>query len=214
MLLLPHIYFSTILLFFLLFYILSDISSEWIDSLYRKQPDTLTYPQRREQRALYRKPFLFLFSCLLLLPCLASPLPLLVYQLLLIYFLLLTVCTDFEQYVIFDRMLFPFGILAFPMMYALGLSLSDHLSAAVLGGVAFLLLAVLTGGGIGGGDIKLIFVLGLWLGSRMLLGTVILGFCLGGLAALFFLLTKQKKRKEFFAYGPYFSAAALFFALR
>ena len=81
-------------------------------------------------------------------------------------------------------------------------------------GVGFLLLAILTRGGIGGGDIKLIFVLGLWLGSRLLMGTVILGFCLGGLAALFLLLTKQKKRKEFFAYGPYFSAASIFLSLK
>ena len=208
------IYSSTTLLFFLLFYILSGISSEWIDSLYRKHPETLTYPAETSRRALFRKPFLFLGSCLLLLPCISSPLPFLVYQLLLIYFLLLVICTDFEQYVIFDRMLIPFGLLTAPMIFFLKLPVLDHLLAALVGGAVFLLLAILTRGGIGGGDIKLIFVLGLWLGSKILLGTILLGFCLGGLAALFFLVTKRKKKRDFFAYGPYFSLAALFLALR
>ena len=212
-LLLPS-YYSTILLFFLLFYILSEVSSEWIDSLYRKQPETLTYPRNAKTRAIFRKPFLFVGYAILFLFCLDSPLPVLIDRLLLIYFLLLTICTDFEQYVIFDRILLPFGLLAFPMMALLGLPWMDHLLAALIGGAVFLLLAILTRGGIGGGDIKLIFVLGLWLGSRTLLGTVILGFCLGGVAALFFLLSKQKKRKEFFAYGPYFSIAALLLSLK
>lgn len=208
------IYSSTTLLFFLLFYILSGISSEWIDSLYQNHPDTLTYPSKTRQRALFRKPFLFLASCLLL-PCISSSsLPVLIYQLLLIYFLLLVICTDFEQYVIFDRMLITFGLLAVPMVFLLNLPVLDHLLAAFVGGAVFLLLAILTRGGIGGGDIKLIFVLGLWLGSKTLLGTILLGFCLGGLAALCFLMTKRKKKRDFFAYGPYFSLAALFLALR
>ena len=111
-------------------------------------------------------------------------------------------------------MLIPFGLLTAPMIFFLKLPVLDHLLAALVGGAVFLLLAILTRGGIGGGDIKLIFVLGLWLGSKILLGTILLGFCLGGLAALFFLVTKRKKKRDFFAYGPYFSLAALFLALR
>ncbi len=205
---------STIFLFFLLLYISSDISSQWIDSLYISQPETLSYPGNKQHRAIYRKCFLAIMPCILLPLFSSFPLPLVLYQLFLIYFLLLTICTDFEQYVIFDRMLLPFGILAFPMIFLLNMPFLDHLAAAFAGGGFFLLLAMLTRGGIGGGDIKLIFVLGLWLGSHALIGTIVIGLCLGGLAALFFLITKQKKRKEFFAYGPYFAAAAIFLSLR
>lgn len=207
-------YSSTISLFFLLFYVLSDISTHWIDSLYRKQPQVLSFPESQEGRAFYRKGFLFAAPCILLMFFPSDSILIFLNQLFLTYFLLLVICTDFEQYVIFDKMLLPFGILAFPMIFLMGLPVLDHLGAAFAGGGIFLLLAILTRGGIGGGDIKLIFVLGLWLGSRLLIGTVILGFCLGGLAALFLMLTKQKKRKEFFAYGPYFSAAAIFLSLR
>ncbi len=202
------------LLFFLFSCILSEISSQWIHHLSTSQPDTLSYPRSIRKRAFFRKPFLSISFALLCLFCSSLSLPGLINHLLLIYFLLLTICTDFEQHVIYDRMLLPFGLLSFPMIFLLELPLLNHLIAAFAGGGLFLLLAILTRGGIGGGDIKLIFVLGLWMGTGLLTGTVILGFCLGGIAAVLFLLTGKKKRKEFLAYGPYFAAAAIFLSLR
>ena len=78
---------------------------------------------------------------------------------------------------------------------------------------AFLLLAIVTHGGIGGGDIKLIAVLGLWLGTDMLLTIVISGVVLAGIAAIIMLVTKKKGRQDYFAYGPYFTLSALAFTL-
>ncbi|MBQ1890661.1 MAG: prepilin peptidase, partial [Selenomonas sp.] len=119
----------------------------------------------------------------------------------------------FEQEVIFDDMLLPFAIFGALYTTMLGLPVLDHLLAAVAGGAVFLLLAVLTRGGIGGGDIKLIAALGLWLGSDALLGVVAAGLVLGGIAALLLLITGKKKRGEYFAYGPCFTIIALLAAL-
>ena len=110
-------------------------------------------------------------------------------------------------------MLLPFGLLALPAAFFSPLPLTDHLLAAAAGGGLFLLLAMLTRGGIGGGDIKLIFVLGLWLGTDRLLSAVLAGLLLGGLAALLLLLTGRKKRQNNFAYGPYFALNALWLYL-
>ena len=77
----------------------------------------------------------------------------------------------------------------------------------------FLALAVLTKGGIGGGDIKLVAALGLWLGSDMLMTVVIAGIVLGGMAALIMLATGKRKKGDYFAYGPYFTISALLFTL-
>lgn len=85
--------------------------------------------------------------------------------------------------------------------------------AAAVGGIVFLVLAVLTKGGIGGGDIKLVAALGLWLGSDMLMTVVIAGIVLGGMAALIMLATGKRKKGDFFAYGPYFTISALLFTL-
>ena len=73
----------------------------------------------------------------------------------------------------------------------------------------FFLLAVITKGAIGGGDIKLIAAMGLWFGYRSLLTVIMYGFLAGGAAALLMLLTKQKKRKSYFAYGPYFALSEI-----
>ena len=68
-------------------------------------------------------------------------------------------------------------------------------------------------GAVGGGDIKLVGALGLWLGSNQLLMVVLFGTILGGVAALVLLATKRRKRGEMFAYGPYFTIVALALAL-
>ena len=89
----------------------------------------------------------------------------------------------------------------------------DSLLAAAAGFLSFLLLAVLTGGGIGGGDIKLMGALGLWLGTEKLLLVALAGCLLGGLFALLALLTGRKKRGEAIPYAPGFTLAALAISL-
>ena len=95
----------------------------------------------------------------------------------------------------------------------LGRDIPDHLIAGAAGFAVFLVLAVATRGGIGGGDIKLIAALGLWLGTDQLLTVACTGMILGGVAALLLLATKRRKRGEMFAYGPYFTVAALVLTL-
>ena len=56
---------------------------------------------------------------------------------------------------------------------------------------------------------SLIAALGLWLGIRPLLSIIMYGFLAGGAAALFLLVTKQKKRQDYFAYGPYFALSGI-----
>lgn len=78
-----------------------------------------------------------------------------------------------------------------------------------MGGAVFLVLAILSRGALGGGDVKLIASLGLWLGTDALLFVTMAGIVLGGLAALLLMLLRLKKRKSAFAYGPYFALTTL-----
>jgi len=102
-------------------------------------------------------------------------------------------------------MLLPFVLLGLAYTMHMELPLANHIAAALGGGLLFFILTVVTKGAIGGGDIKLIASMGLWLGVRPMLSVITYGFISGGLAALFLLLTKQKKRHSYFAYGPYFA---------
>lgn len=76
---------------------------------------------------------------------------------------------------------------------AIFLLLADSLAGALLGGGLLLLVSLLTKGGFGGGDIKLMAGLGLFYG---LIGTVTVLF-IAVLAALFAGLALRRKRKEY-----------------
>lgn len=123
-------------------------------------------------------------------------------------FLLTMLCSDIEQQIIFDKQLALFAI--FGLLHSLLFSLpwEQHLLAALAGGLSFLLLAILTRGGIGGGDIKLIAALGLWLGGEALKLTALGGIIIGGLWALGAIAVKKKKRTDFIPYAPAFIIAA------
>jgi leader peptidase (prepilin peptidase)/N-methyltransferase len=187
--------------------------SRWITQLFLKAQgrDILSFPEQIEHRAKFRQPLLFV----LLLLCfgkawlyITNPL-LLFYVILAIAFLSFVTVTDFEQYVIFDIMLLPFAIIGLCYTLHLRLPLGEHVAAALGGGILFFLLAVVTKGAIGGGDIKLVAALGLWFGYRSLLLVLMYGLLAGGAAALLMLMTKQKQRKSYFAYGPYFALSGI-----
>ncbi|GEM_PF-952113 len=116
---------------------------------------------------------------------------------------------DFEQQVILDNILFPLLVLALCFSPFLPALLLNRLFAAIIGGGILLFLAIVTKGGVGGGDIKLLFVLGLWLGIDKLLFTLFLGFLSGGLISAVLLLGKIKRPKDTIAYGPYFALSAI-----
>ena len=187
--------------------------SRWICHLYRHQPSVLSFPAQLSSRARFRPSglvsILTLLFCWIMLTIGERGIPMTISLLLFDYFLVLYTFTDFEQQVIFDHMLIPFAALGLLQTIALQQPLLDHLTAAAAGGIIFLLLAILTRGGIGGGDIKLIAALGLWLGIDNLLSVSMAGLVLGGIAAFFLILTGKKKRTDYFAYGPYFTLTAI-----
>lgn len=123
-------------------------------------------------------------------------------------FLLTMLCSDIEQQIIFDKQLALFAMFGLLRSLLFSLPWEQHLLAALAGSLAFLLLAILTRGGIGGGDIKLIAALGLWLGGEALKLTALGGIMIGGLWALGAIAVKKKKRTDFIPYAPAFIIAA------
>lgn len=190
--------------------VLTLYGSNWIDSLYKLPNAPLTFPAEIASRSKFRKPLLALLLFVSLNNFADVAAPLYFYLTAIIFFLSLITFTDFEQYVIFDRMLKPFAVIGILAAIHLDFSLADRILAAFTGGGIFYLISTVTKGGIGGGDVKLIFVLGIWLGSEILLDVVIKACIFGGVAALIMILTKQKNRTSYFAYGPYFTLTAIY----
>lgn len=125
-------------------------------------------------------------------------------------FLLIMLWSDIEQQIIMNQHLALFAIfgLCFQLLTQ-PQALCLQLVTAAASGMIFLLLAILTRGGIGGGDIKLLAALGLWLKPEAMELTAVGGIVLGGLVALLALASKRKSRKEYIPYGPNFIVMAL-----
>ena len=112
--------------------------------------------------------------------------------------------SDLDQQVIFDKQLVLFACLGLAGALLNHYPLADHLLAAGAGLLGFLLLSVVTRGSIGGGDIKLMGALGLWLGLKAIWLVAVGGILLGGIWALLLILCKKKGRKDFVPYSPGF----------
>ncbi|HZJ57329.1 MAG TPA: prepilin peptidase [Clostridia bacterium] len=90
----------------------------------------------------------------------------------------------------------------------------DALLGLVIGFGSLLVIAILAKvfigkEGMGGGDIKLLGVIGLFLGWKLTLLTLILSIYIGGVFSILLLLLKIKKRGEYIPFGPFISLAGL-----
>jgi len=131
-------------------------------------------------------------------------------------FSLLIVVTVIDLYyrIIPDGVLITGTIIGLPLA---GLQSIDRLAGGLIGfivvGLIMLLIAVVSKGGMGGGDIKLSAVMGLYLGWQGVLVALLIAFLGGGLFGLFLLLTGRKGRKDAVPFGPFLAlggaAAAL-----
>jgi leader peptidase (prepilin peptidase)/N-methyltransferase len=79
----------------------------------------------------------------------------------------------------------------------------------IVAAAGFLFLpAVISRGGMGGGDIKLAAVIGLFLGWPLGLVAVFLGCCAAGLVGVALLMAKKKGRKDPIPFGPFLALGA------
>lgn len=76
-------------------------------------------------------------------------------------------------------------------------------------GAAMLLIAWLSKGGMGGGDIKLAALIGLFLGPRLAALAIFMAFLVGGVVGAFLLVSKIKGRKDAIPFGPYLALGGL-----
>lgn len=150
---------------------------------------------------------------------LAAPSPwLLPAYLVFLWAMILLTATDLDTKLIPNRMLGP-GTLIGGVLLVTGHFLSpatgDLLDAAI-GGVAYFgvkfLLALLVRGGLGFGDVKLAFLIGVFTGYLGLGHVVLTGigaYILGGVGAAFLLVTRKQGRKDAIPFGPFMTMAAV-----
>ena len=116
---------------------------------------------------------------------------------------------DYRFQFIFDDSLLPLLVVGLVATPWLPFSIWQRLAAGAGAFVVLVLLAILGRGALGGGDVKMMAVLGLWLGVNGIIIAASVGFIIGGIAAIVMLLFKVHGRKDFFAFGPFLIIGAV-----
>jgi len=76
------------------------------------------------------------------------------------------------------------------------------------GGIIMLVIYLASRGGMGGGDLKLIAMIGLFVGVKGVVLVLLLSILAGGVFALALLITGRKGRRDSIPFGPFISLAA------
>jgi leader peptidase (prepilin peptidase) / N-methyltransferase len=126
----------------------------------------------------------------------------------------------------YDHKIIPNTITLPGIVIGLGLSILSVLSIDVLpitplasllgvlgGGVFFYLIALVSRGGMGGGDIKLIAMIGAFLGWQGAFFTILSGALLGSLVGVSLMVLGKNGRKDKVPFGPFLSIGAILFTL-
>jgi leader peptidase (prepilin peptidase)/N-methyltransferase len=125
---------------------------------------------------------------------------------------------DMEQGLILNKVVYPGMALALliagvvPQPWLAEWSQLEIVSSLVGGGIGFvilLLIALISKGGMGWGDVKLSALIGLATGFPFVFIALIIGAILGGLVAVVLLVSKKRGRKEVIPFGPFLSLGAL-----
>jgi leader peptidase (prepilin peptidase)/N-methyltransferase len=116
---------------------------------------------------------------------------------------------DLEHQLVPDRITLP-GIVVGFLTTFLGSRVSwlDSLIGILVGGGILFAVIVLSGGGMGGGDMKLGAMMGAFLGYKLALLALFLAVILGGFVALALLSAGIRKRKDPIPFGPFLALAA------
>ena len=117
---------------------------------------------------------------------------------------------DWRHGLVFDRLVLPFGVIGIAFsLFSGALPPENFVFAAFLAGGFLYLLRLVSRGGMGGGDVKLGFALGLWLGLEGVALALFLAFFSGGLAAFCLLLFGREKRGRRIVFAPFLALGAV-----
>lgn len=137
------------------------------------------------------------------------------------FFWVLVVLTviDLDHKLLPNRVVYPTGIAGAVALSAAALTEGepDRLTAAVIGALAFggffFVVAMIVPAGMGGGDVKLAFVLGMFLGYAGGIGVVLVGmflaFLIGGVSGLVVMLVTGGGRKMQVPFGPFLALGTM-----
>ena len=122
--------------------------------------------------------------------------------------LVIITAIDIEYQIIPDVITLP-GIALGLAVGTYTIGYADSLLGFFVGGGLFYLLAFLSNGGMGGGDIKYISAAGALLGWQKVLLVIFIGALLGSVVGVFQIAVQKKTRKSLIPFGPFLATSTL-----
>jgi leader peptidase (prepilin peptidase)/N-methyltransferase len=125
---------------------------------------------------------------------------------------------DLEHHIIPNRIVYPTIFVSVPLLAAAGALTGDWhrfgqaLLGATLAWLALFAIHLVSPAGMGFGDVRLAFVLGLflgWLGLSKVLTGLFLGFFLGAVIGMVLIAFRVRTRKDHIPFGPFLAAGAV-----
>jgi len=108
---------------------------------------------------------------------------------------------DLEHHIVPNALSYPGLILGLLLAIPQG-RFADALFAAAGAGAFFLLIAIVSRGGMGGGDIKLAALMGAFLGWPAIAVALFIAFMLGAGVGLFLIALRRRARRDPIPFGP------------
>ncbi len=117
---------------------------------------------------------------------------------------------DLDNYIIPDGLVLAglTGGILFALLQSVAF-LINGLYGLLIAGIVMLAIAFVSRGGMGGGDIKLSAVMGLYLGWQKVLVALLVSFVFGGVVGVLLLATGRKGRKDKMPFGPFLALGGI-----
>jgi leader peptidase (prepilin peptidase)/N-methyltransferase len=124
---------------------------------------------------------------------------------------------DLEHGLILNKVIYPAMVVALllallPQPWLTQMIISGIANAALGGAIGFgifLLIAIVSRGGMGWGDVKLAGLIGLATGFPLVFLSIIIGAILGGIVAVAVVIAKKRTRRQTIPFGPFLALAAM-----
>jgi len=115
---------------------------------------------------------------------------------------------DLEHHIVPNALSYPGIVLGLLLAVPQGRFVDAFLTAASAGAL-FLLIALLSRGGMGGGDIKLAVVMGAFLGWPSIAVALLVAFTTGAAVGVVLMATGRRARKDAIPFGPFLALGAV-----
>ncbi len=124
--------------------------------------------------------------------------------------MVIIIFVDLDHRIIPNAITYPGVAVGLLLAFAGGTgALLNSVAAGAGAGLFFLIVAVVSRGGMGGGDIKLAAVMGALLGWPVIVPALFISFFLGGVVGIALLVTGRRRRKDPVPFGPFLAAGGL-----